>query len=250
MDGVLYTAATPIPGAAETIAWVRQRAIPYRFVTNTSSRPRRALVDKLARFSIPATEAEIFTPAAVAAHWLRTHAEGPCALFVRPPARTDFAGIPCVADDAEHGASYVVMGDLGHLWDYRTLNRAFRLLHHNPKARLIALGMTRYWLAPDGISLDAAPFVAALENATGRKPLVFGKPAAAFFHAAADSMGLDRREVWMIGDDLEADIGGAQAAGLKAALVKTGKFRPLDLEGSITPDVTLDSIAALPAWFS
>lgn len=245
----MYNAATPIAGAPEAVRWVREQTIPYRFVTNTTSRPRRALVDKLAGFGIPAAEAEILTPAAVTVEWLRAHGEGASALFLRPSTRAEFHGLPCVAEDAESGASYVVVGDLGDLWDYRTLNRAFRLLHHNPEARIIALGMTRYWLAPDGISLDVAPFVAALEHATGREALVFGKPSAAFFQAAAGSLGLECREVLMIGDDIATDVGGAQAAGLKGALVKTGKFRPLDLEGSITPDVTLDSIADLSTWW-
>ena len=62
---------------------------------------------------------------------------------------------------------------------HRTLNRAFRLLYHNPGAKLIALGMTCYWLASDGIALDVAPFVAALEHATARQPIVFGKPVGA-----------------------------------------------------------------------
>jgi hypothetical protein len=113
------------------------------------------------------------------------------------------------------------VGDLGKLWDYRTLNRAFRLLYHNPDAQLIALGMTRYWLAPDGIALDVAPFVVALEHASGRKPLVFGKPARPFFQAAVEKLGLPAGQVVMIGDDIEADVGGAQTAGLKGALVKT-----------------------------
>jgi len=50
----------------------------------------------------------------------------------------------------------------------------------------------------------------------------------------------------MIGDDIEADVGGAQAAGLKGALVKTGKFHPADLQGAIKPDAVFDSIADLP----
>ena len=143
----------------------------------------------------------------------------------------------------------MVVGDLGDLWDFRTLNRAFRLLHYNPEAKLLALGMTRYWLASDGISLDVAPFVAALEHATGRKPLVFGKPAAAFFHAAAAKLALPAGDLLMIGDDIDADIGGAQAAGLKGALrKKTGKFRPSDLEGGVKPDAVLESVAELPGW--
>ena len=144
----------------------------------------------------------------------------------------------------------MVVGDLGDLWDYRTLNRAFRLLHNNPEARLVALGMTRYWLAADGISLDVAPFVAALEHATGQKAVVFGKPDARFFLAAAEKLGLAGMEILMIGDDIDVDVGGAQAAGLKGALVKTGKFRPTDLEGAVRPDAVFDSVADLPRWWN
>jgi len=152
-------------------------------------------------------------------------------------------------DAAESGARYVVIGDLGGAWDFATLNRAFRLLHANPEAALVALGMTRYWKSQDGISLDVAPFVAALENATGRSALVFGKPAPAFFHAAAERLGVQSSEILMVGDDIESDIAGAQAAGMRAALVKTGKFRERDLEGPVTPDAVLDSVAELPTWW-
>ena len=246
MDGVLYNAGTLIPGAAETIAWVRARSIPHLFVTNTTSRSRAHLVEKLAGFGIAAHEDEILTPALAAAEWLRQSAARDVALFVRPAARSEFTGLACVSDDAETGAAHVVIGDLGRHWDFATLNRAFRLLHSNPEATLIALGMTRYWLAEDGISLDVAPFVAALQHATGREPRVFGKPAAAFFQAAASKLGVAPRETWMIGDDVHADIGGAQSAGLKGALVRTGKFRESDLNGAVRPDLVLDSIADVP----
>jgi len=251
MDGVLYNAEQPIAGASEALEWVRSRGIPRLFVTNTTSRGRAVLAEKLARSGIAGGEDDILTPPVAAAEWLRAHGGGgSVALFVRPAAHADFAGLPLAGDDAERGAAFVVIGDLGKHWDYRTLNRAFRLLHHNPEAQLIALGMTRYWLAEDGISLDVAPFVAALEHATGRRALVFGKPAANFFHAAAARLGLPPEEVLMVGDDAEADVGGAMAAGLMGALVRTGKFRPQDLDGPVRPDVVLDSVAALPALWS
>ena len=245
MDGVLYNSERLIAGAVETLEWIRAKAIPHLFLTNTTSRCGDALAAKLRTFGIPAQESDILTPAVAAAQWLRSRGESPIALFLRPTARRDFADLVCLPDDAEQGAACVIIGDLGDLWDYRTLNRAFRLLHHNPEAKLIALGMTRYWLAGSGISLDVAPFVAALEHATGRQPLVFGKPDARFFQAAAEKLGLGAADLLMIGDDISADIGGAQAAGLKGALVKTGKFRPADLEGEIRPDAVLDSIADL-----
>ncbi|HEY1239148.1 MAG TPA: TIGR01458 family HAD-type hydrolase [Bryobacteraceae bacterium] len=250
MDGVLYNADHPIAGAAETLAWVQRQRIPYRFVTNTSSRSRDALVQKLAAFGIAATAGQILTPAVTAAAWLRAQPPGEVALFVRPAACPDFNGLACVPDDAEAGARYVVIGDLGDAWDYRTLNRAFRLLQHNPESRLIALGMTRYWQTPEGLSLDVAPFVAALEHATGRKAVVLGKPAADFFHRAADQLALPPAAVMMIGDDIQADIEGAQAAGLVGVLVQTGKFRPADLNGAVKPDVVLPSIADLPSWWN
>ncbi|MBL8216986.1 MAG: TIGR01458 family HAD-type hydrolase [Bryobacterales bacterium] len=249
MDGVLYNSAELIPGAVETVRWVRKHSIPHLFATNTSSRDRSALVEKLHGFGIPAVEDDLITPASSAAEWLRQSAVGPIALFVRPATRREFAGLACLDDNAEQGAAHVVIGDLGTHWDYATLNRAFRLLHHNPGAQLIALGMTRYWLASDGISLDVAPFVAALQHATGRVPIVLGKPDARFFLSAAERLRLPPAEILMIGDDIDADVGGAQAAGLKSALVRTGKFRPADLDGAVRPDVIWDSVADLPRWW-
>jgi len=246
MDGVLYDADRSIAGAVETVQWVQSEGIPHLFVTNTTSQSRADLVCKLAIFGIAAIEAEILTPSAAAAEWLRTDAKGSVAAFIRPAARKEFADLPLLPEDAERGAAYVVIGDLGDLWDYRTLNRAFRLLYHHPEAKLIALGMTRSWMAADGIALDAAPFVVALAHASGRKPLVFGKPSGAFFRAAADRLGMAPGQLLMIGDDIETDVGGAQAAGLKAALVKTGKFRATDLDQAIRPEFVLDSVADLP----
>ena len=111
------------------------------------------------------------------------------------------------------------------------------------------LGLTRFWQAEDGLRLDTAPFVAALENATRRKALVFGKPAEAFFAAAVAKLALPPEEVLMVGDDVDVDVTGAQKAGLKGALVRTGKFRPANLEGAFHPDFVLDSVAALPSWW-
>jgi len=250
MDGVLYNSEEPMPGAAETLAWVRSCKIPHLFVTNTTSRGREALAAKLARFGIPASPSEIVTPCEAAADWLRSRRASNVALFLRPAARPAFEGLDLLPEDAESGADYVVIGDLASAWDFATLNRAFRLLHANPEAVLIALGMTRYWKAVDGISLDVAPFVAALEHATGRNALVLGKPAVEFFQAAADRLGVPNRKVLMVGDDIDTDIAGAQLAGMQAALVRTGKFRELDLASPVKPDAVLDSVAELPAWWA
>jgi HAD superfamily hydrolase (TIGR01458 family) len=249
MDGVIYNDDAPITGAASAVRWAVSNGIPHLFVTNTTSKPRKALVEKLHRMGIETSSSSILTPCVAASEWLRTQPAGPLALFVRSAAREEFQDFPLVNEGAETGAAYVVIGDLGQEWDFKTLNRAFRLLHHRPDAQLIALGMTRYWQTAEGASLDVAPFVVALEHATGKRPQVFGKPAEAFFKAAARQLGLARNEILMIGDDIHTDIGGAQSAGLRGALVQTGKFRPGDLEGPVKPDVVLESLGSLPEWW-
>ena len=126
--------------------------------------------------------------------------------------------------------------------------RRYRWAHRAVLGYLL-VAVTLSAVLPSHVSLDVAPFVAALEHATGKQPKVFGKPAEAFFGAASHQLGLTRNEIVMVGDDINADIGGALAAGLRAALVQTGKYRAVDLEGPIKPDVVLPSVASLPKWW-
>jgi HAD superfamily hydrolase (TIGR01458 family) len=118
-----------------------------------------------------------------------------------------------------------------------------------PPPALIALGMTRYWRAPDGLRLDTAPFVVALQHASGIAPTVLGKPAKGFFEAALRLLGCAAPGSVMVGDDIRSDIGGAQEAGIRTILVRTGKFQPTDLELGIHPTAVLSSIAELPDWW-
>jgi len=115
-------------------------------------------------------------------------------------------------------------------------------------ASLIALSRDRYWLRDHRLALDAGPFIAALEFATGKSAAIAGKPSPGFYAAALRSLSLDPgTPAAMVGDDLWSDIEGAQHAGLQGWLVRTGKYREEALRHSgITPDRVLDSIAALP----
>ena len=247
LDGVLYDGERPIPGAAAAVETIRHAGLPSLFVTNTTSRPRSDLASKLARLGVPARPEEFLTPAVVAAAWIRSHGQARAALFVPQATREDFRGVEADSGTDPVELRYVVIGDLGAGWDYATLNRTFRLLHGRPDRDLVALGLTRYWQSPDGANLDVAPFAAALECATGKKAVVMGKPAAAFFQQASGILGLAPGELLMIGDDLHADALGAKSAGLRSALVRTGKFQPSDLDAEVQPDWVLDSVQDLPA---
>jgi ribonucleotide monophosphatase NagD (HAD superfamily) len=80
--------------------------------------------------------------------------------------------------------------------------------------------------------------------------VVLGKPAPPFFEAALAGLGAAPDEALMVGDDIRGDIGGAQTAGIRGLLVRTGKFRETDLGGPIRPDAVIGSIADLPDWWA
>jgi 4-nitrophenyl phosphatase len=103
-----------------------------------------------------------------------------------------------------------------------------------------------------GIVPGAGALLALLQAATDVAPFVIGKPAPTMLHAAVDMLGADARRTLMIGDRLDTDIAGAQAAGLASALVLTGVTSPESLrESEIQPDgVYADLPALVAAWGS
>src|ERR1700712_2271784 len=245
IDGVLHVGDQAIPGARETIDSLKSSAIPMKLVTNTTSRPRATVVDRLQRMGFDLELDDVLTPAALAVDLCKERGYHRVALVVQHPLREDLAELEEVTSPGS-AVDAVIIGDLGRGWNYQVMNAAFASLQRG--AELIALQRNRFWRSPDGIVLDAGPFVAALEYATGKPATVIGKPSSGFFAAGVAELGAEPGRVAMVGDDLEADVGGAIDAGLAGILVKTGKYRPHDVEeSSIEPTMTIDSIADVPA---
>jgi HAD superfamily hydrolase (TIGR01458 family) len=234
LDGTLYVGDEPVEGAREAIGKVKAGGLEIRYVTNTTRRPRRKVSEHLLSLGFEVEEAEIFTPARAAAGLIGDRS---CYPLVDESLLEDLQGITLTEVHPDH----VLVGDLGEGFAYGRLNAAFRCLMDG--AELVALQRNRYWRTEDGLALDAGPFVAALEYASGKSATVVGKPAKSFFRLALGDLQLRSHEVAMVGDDAEADVAGAQAAGLKGIQVKTGKFHP---GGEGAPDLLLDSIAKLP----
>ena len=238
LSGVIYVQDEAVPGAAEALERFRATGMPIRLVTNTTMRPRRSILERLERLGIEADPSELLTPATLAASRCAEAGYKSVSLVVLDELREDLEGL------GERGESVdaVIVGDLGENWEYGALNRAFRQLMDG--ATLIALQKNRYWETAEGLSLDAGPFVAALEYATGEEAEVVGKPSPAFFELALGELGVSADRAAMVGDDVEADVGGAMEAGLAGILVRTGKYREdLVTESGIEPTATVDSIA-------
>lgn len=242
LDGVLYIDSQPIPGAIDAIANIRARGLPCRFITNTSTLSLASLQNKLAKlgFDIPAQE--IISAPQAALLYLRQQRDPVCRLLLAEDVREDFMEFR--QSDTE--AQYIVIGDIGNAWNYDLMNEVFNCLMRG--ASLIAIHKNRFWQTEQGLRMDIGGFVQALEYASGCGTMLIGKPSADFFHAALDDLGLPPSEVAVIGDDIDTDVGGAQQAGMKGVLVRTGKYRQNYVDASaIQPDMVLNSIVDLPA---
>ena len=234
LDGVLHVREQVVPGAPTALLRLRRAGLALRFVTNTTRRPRRAILTALRELGFDIADEEVLTPAAAVCDRLREKSQSPY-LLIHPDLAEDFA-------KCDEGGDAVVLGDAGDAFRYAALNRAFRLLMDG--APLYALAANRYFKDEDGLSLDVGAFVAALEYASGTKAELFGKPAPAFFHAALEGLECGAAEAVMVGDDVEADVNGALALGIGGMLVRTGKYRPQDETrlvpgGAVVADVSV-----------
>jgi phospholysine phosphohistidine inorganic pyrophosphate phosphatase len=240
IDGVLYVGDEPIADAHETLAQLREQSAGVRLVTNTTSRSRRDVLAHLHELGFEVSHEEVLTPAAMAVSHCEEHGYDSVAMLVSEKLREDLTALRELKGTGR--ADAVVLGDLGDGFTAEVLNDAFRQLMDG--AELVSLQHNRYWRRKDGLALDVGAYAAALEFASGREGVVVGKPAEAFFKAAIEDMGLELAV--MVGDDVEADVGGAMAAGLPGVLVRTGKFRKDALSARVTPTAIVDSIADVP----
>jgi HAD superfamily hydrolase (TIGR01458 family) len=245
-DGVLHVSGSPIPGAVDAVRRLRDAGHRLRFITNSTTKSRADLVEHLRSMGVELDESELQTTGDVAARELK----GKRVLALTMPGLLDdLEGLQLIGMNAD---AVLVGGadegeETGRVFSYLNLNRAF--LELEAGAELYCLHKNRWWQTTDGPRLDAGAFVAGLEYAADTEAIVLGKPSAAYFGAALDAIDADPELAWMIGDDLEGDVVGAQRHGMRTVLVRTGKFRPDEVERSgVMPDAIISSLAQLPDW--
>jgi HAD superfamily hydrolase (TIGR01458 family) len=247
IDGVLHVSGEAIAGAPEAVRALRRDGHRLRFVTNNTTRARATLAAELRGLGIDVETEEVATTPIAAARLLSGRRVLPLTMDA---VRADLAGSVELVDE---GAEVVLLGgadeteETGRVFSYARLNRAFEELEGG--ARLVCLHRNRWWQTAAGPLLDAGAFVAGLEYAAGVEAEVVGKASRAYFEAALAELDAAASGAVMVGDDVEADVGGAKAAGLRGVLVRTGKFREETLAAAEPqPDGVVDSIAGVPAF--
>jgi len=246
LDGTLYIGNEPIADAIAALRQLREANFQLRFLTNTTTKPHADLVAHMRSIGFELAPHELISAPVAAVlelHSLQKNYGRPLRIWpvVADAIKPDFAEF---AWD-ETSPDYVVLGDIGDAWDLNLINRLFNAMHSG--AELIALHKNRFWQTPDGLKADIGFFVGGLEFVCSKTARIMGKPNRDFFQRVLDSAGVTAEQALMTGDDIDSDIGGAQLAGMRGALVKTGKFRQAYFESSsVKPDLLLSSIADLP----
>ena len=246
VDGVFHVSGEAIPGGAEAVRVLREAGHRLRFVTNNTTRTRAVLAEELRGLGVELEDEELQTTPRAAARALA----GKRVLALTMAAIVeDLEGVDLCGENAE---AVLVGGadetdETGRVFSYMNLARAFAELEGG--ADLYCLHKNPWWQTARGPLLDSGAFVAGLEYAAETEATVLGKPSAAYFAAAVEALDAAPEMTWMVGDDVDADIAGAQRFGMRTVLVRTGKFRPDVVErGKVVPDALLSSIAELPAW--
>ncbi|MFL5750787.1 MAG: HAD-IIA family hydrolase, partial [Chloroflexota bacterium] len=242
LDGVIVLAGKPVPGAAEAIGVIAAKEVPFRIVTNTSLVSRATLSKWGASMGAPIPADRFQSALSVSAAYTARRFPGrPLYVLTSDDARSEFDGQHLLTDDEasrpDATAAAVVVGDAPEAATWENMNRAFRLVRNG--AELIGMHKNRWWITPDGPTIDSGSYVAGLEFASGVRARILGKPSREFFSEAASALAdemrgnggrrLIRSEIAMVGDDLETDVRAAQRAGLRGVFVLSGKHSRDDL---------------------
>lgn len=246
LDGVLVVAWEPIEGAAEALERLRREAVPFRLITNTTTHTCGAMAERLAAAGFDVRADEIVTAVTATAAYLREHHPGRRAFVLTDgDPGEDLGDVPRAATPEE--AEVIAIGGASDDFGYDVVNRIFRRVMDG--APLVGMHRNLSWRTDRGWELDGGAYLAGLEEATGVRAAICGKPSPAFFGSALAMLGVPAERVAMVGDDVVSDVGGAQAIGCLGVLVRTGKYREGD-ERRGEPDAVLDGLREVPDWIA
>jgi len=252
LDGTLYLGDELLPGAAETVASIRDAGARVAFLTNKPLETPAVYAAKLTDLGIPASAGEVVSSTDALLRYLERHAPGARILPITERLLVDmlrdhgFVTLDPATDDPTSADVVVVSWD--RTFDYAKLLAAFRAVQAG--ARIVATNPDPFCPTPDGDLPDCAAMLAAIEASTGaRAEAIVGKPSPHMAEALLDRLALPPDDTILVGDRLMTDVLMAREAGMASALVLTGATTLEALDGAaVIPDYVLGGVAeVLPA---
>ncbi|MDA3799304.1 MAG: TIGR01457 family HAD-type hydrolase [Kiritimatiellae bacterium] len=239
LDGTVYRGAEEIEGAADFVNSLPDLGIKYIFVTNRSNRYSSVVCEHLAEYGIHCTEENVLNTAEATTQFLGSG----CSAYVigeEPLIKTLEAGGITMNDE---NPDYVIVS-FDRFFTYEKIKTATWLISRG--AKFIATNPDPRLHIEGGIVPGTGAVVAAVEMASGQKPVYVGKPEKLIFEMALECMGVSAEESLSLGDNLQTDILAGINAGMKTALILTGASTRADIERlGIKPTIVVESFAEL-----
>jgi HAD superfamily hydrolase (TIGR01450 family) len=234
LDGCVWVGQTPTPKAQEALAELRNHGRTLAFVTNDSRLAPEEYVRKLWSMGLQASLEEIVTVGSAIQYVLAGRRQGTPTFVIGSPAifrHVADAGQRIVNGTDRAASAEIVVVASHDQFDFAELRTATQAVLGG--AEMIAAGRDRTFPMDDGHWPATGSILAALEYATDRTAHSVGKPDVMLFETALDRLGPGR--ALMVGDRLDADLGGAAAAGLDGAIVLTGVTTRIQAEAAENP---------------
>jgi 4-nitrophenyl phosphatase len=250
LDGTVLRDGELIPGAADALAALRERADRVLYLTNNPTVPPADYAANLRDLGLDATDDDVLTAAVATIDYLHAEHDGETVFPIAESSIVDqlrAAGVDVTDDPTE--AAVVVVG----------YHRDFH--HDDLQAALDAFDTDEDDMAfvgtdPDttvptaqGLKPGSGAIINAVAGVTGRDPdAVLGKPSATTARLAADRLGVPPEDCVLVGDRLDTDVAMGETAGMTTVLVRTGVEDDASTEnGGVDPDYVVDSLADVPA---
>lgn len=249
MDGVVYAGDTLIPGADLFINRLLKENIPFMFMTNNSQRTRVDAVRKLDKLGIKVKEEHVYTSGMATGKFLASQIPNGTAYVLGEGGLLSSLhenGISLVNTDPD----FVVLGE-GRNFTLEMVQRAVDMILAGAKFVITNRDPSPKKKGWDNLGIAATS--AMIEEATGVRAFVVGKPSPVMMRSARKALGLETAETTIIGDTMGTDIRGGVQMGYKTILVLTGMTKREDLPRyAFKPDLVVESASEIKlplAWW-
>jgi NagD protein len=249
MDGVIYGGDTLIPGADQFIDRLLKQDIPFMFMTNNSQRTRLEVVRKLKKLDIHVSESHVYTSAMATGKFLSSQIPDGTAFVLGEGGLVSSLnenGITLVDTEPD----FVVLGE-GRNFTLESVQRAVDMILAG--AKLITTNRDPSPKKKGWANLGIAATTAMIEEASGAKAFVIGKPSPVMMRSARKALGLETADTTVIGDTMDTDIQGGVQMGYHTILVLSGVTKREDQHKfAFKADLVVNSVSdielPLPWW--
>lgn len=244
LDGTMYRGTEKIEEAGEFVHKLKEKSIPYLFVTNNSSKTPTQVAEILNQFQIPTHPSQVFTASLATAQYIKEQKEN-ASIYVIGEEGIRQALVERGFTFVEENPDYVVIG-IDRQITYEKLAKACLAVRGG--ATFISTNGDIAIPTERGLLPGNGSLTSVIAVSTQTKPIFIGKPESIIMEQALKVLGTAKEETLMVGDNYDTDILAGIQSGLDTLLVHTGVTTKEHLtEKKIQPTYTINSLSQ---WIS